>query len=154
MDLILWRHAEAEPGEPDLGRPLTAKGVRQAERIAAWLDGHLPDATPHSGESRRTRAADRARARARSSRPCREIAPGASGRGLCSPPPGGPTRREPVLIVGHQPTLGETAGAAASGSDAPPWSMRKGAVWWLSTASATSKAPQSCSRSPSGPIYV
>ena len=33
MDLILWRHAEAEPGEPDLGRRLTAKGLKQAERM-------------------------------------------------------------------------------------------------------------------------
>jgi phosphohistidine phosphatase len=30
MDLVLWRHAEAEPGEPDMGRRLTAKG-RQAD---------------------------------------------------------------------------------------------------------------------------
>ena len=43
MDLILWRHCEAEPGEPDLGRRLTSKGVKQAERMAAWLDSHLPD---------------------------------------------------------------------------------------------------------------
>ena len=43
MDLMLWRHAEAEPGEPDLGRRLTAKGVKQAERMGAWLDRHLPD---------------------------------------------------------------------------------------------------------------
>ena len=43
MDLILWRHAEAEPGEPDLGRRLTAKGVKQAERMGAWLERHLPD---------------------------------------------------------------------------------------------------------------
>src|SRR5436190_21449722 len=39
MDLILWRHADAEPGEPDIGRRLTAKGLKQAERVAAWLDG-------------------------------------------------------------------------------------------------------------------
>ncbi len=45
MDLILWRHAEAEPGEPDLGRRLTAKGLKQAERMGAWLDHHLPDGT-------------------------------------------------------------------------------------------------------------
>ncbi|HEY5306925.1 MAG TPA: histidine phosphatase family protein, partial [Casimicrobiaceae bacterium] len=43
MDLILWRHAEAEPGEPDLGRRLTAKGIKQAERMATWLEVHLPD---------------------------------------------------------------------------------------------------------------
>jgi phosphohistidine phosphatase len=43
MDLVLWRHAEAEPGEPDLGRRLTPKGLQQAERMARWLDHHLPD---------------------------------------------------------------------------------------------------------------
>ena len=43
MDLILWRHADAEPGEPDLGRRLTAKGIKQAERMAGWLDRRLPD---------------------------------------------------------------------------------------------------------------
>src|SRR5438477_12429982 len=43
MDLILWRHCEAEPGEPDLGRRLTSKGTKQAERMAEWLERHLPD---------------------------------------------------------------------------------------------------------------
>ena len=38
MDLILWRHCEAEPGEPDLGRRLTSKGLKQGERMAQWLD--------------------------------------------------------------------------------------------------------------------
>ena len=52
MDLILWRHAEAEPGEPDLGRRLTAKGIQQAERMAKWLDRHLPATTRDSVESR------------------------------------------------------------------------------------------------------
>ena len=43
MDLILWRHAEAEPGEPDLERALTPKGVKQARRMADWLTSQLPD---------------------------------------------------------------------------------------------------------------
>ena len=42
VDLILWRHAEAEPGEPDLGRRLTSKGLKQAERMGGWLDHQLP----------------------------------------------------------------------------------------------------------------
>ena len=43
MDLILWRHAEAEDarGGDDLGRPLTNRGRRQAERMAAWLGPRL-----------------------------------------------------------------------------------------------------------------
>ena len=56
MDLILWRHAQAqmllaEDGESvlpfelerDLARTLTPKGQRQAERMAEWLNQRLPD---------------------------------------------------------------------------------------------------------------
>ena len=42
MDLILWRHAEAEPGDNDLERALTSKGRKQAARVARWLDQRLP----------------------------------------------------------------------------------------------------------------
>jgi phosphohistidine phosphatase len=35
-----------------------------------------------------------------------------------------------VLIVGHQPTLGLLAARLLTGQD-QPWSVRKGAVWWL-----------------------
>ncbi|WP_204271061.1 histidine phosphatase family protein, partial [Escherichia coli] len=48
MDLILWRHAEAEviaPGQDDLQRALTPKGERQARRMAAWLNHRLPATT-------------------------------------------------------------------------------------------------------------
>ena len=48
MDLILWRHAEAvEIGESsqDLERALTQKGERQAQRMAQWLNHHLPSTT-------------------------------------------------------------------------------------------------------------
>lgn len=46
MDLILWRHAEAEvlaPGGSDSERTLTKRGQRHAARMAQWLDAHLPD---------------------------------------------------------------------------------------------------------------
>ena len=42
MDLILWRHAEAEDGVPDLERRLTGKGRKQAERVAQWLLQRMP----------------------------------------------------------------------------------------------------------------
>ncbi|HET7159881.1 MAG TPA: histidine phosphatase family protein, partial [Burkholderiales bacterium] len=35
MELVLWRHAEAEEGADDAARRLTVKGVRQAQRVAA-----------------------------------------------------------------------------------------------------------------------
>src|SRR5262245_41762189 len=42
LDLILWRHAEAEDGTPDDERRLTGKGHKQAAKIAGWLSEHLP----------------------------------------------------------------------------------------------------------------
>ena len=48
MDLIFWRHAEAEDereGLADIDRPLTARGEKQAQRVGAWLDRHLPEGT-------------------------------------------------------------------------------------------------------------
>ncbi|MDP1716682.1 MAG: histidine phosphatase family protein, partial [Burkholderiales bacterium] len=45
MELILWRHADAEDGRPDAGRKLTAKGAKQAEVMAAWLRERLPEDT-------------------------------------------------------------------------------------------------------------
>lgn len=129
MDLILWRHADAEPGEPDLERRLTAKGVRQAERMAAWLDSHLPDRC-RILVSPAERAQQTARALGRKFRTVPELSPGAAAAAVLAIA-GWPDAREATLIVGHQPTLGETAALLMSGSDAP-WGMRKAAVWWLS----------------------
>ena len=36
-----------------------------------------------------------------------------------------------VLVVGHQPTLGQTAALLLSGEEAY-WSIKKGALWWFS----------------------
>jgi phosphohistidine phosphatase len=129
MDLILWRHADAEPGEPDLERRLTAKGVRQAERMAAWLDTHLPDRC-RVLVSPAERAQQTARPLGRKFKIVPELAPGASAAAILAAA-GWPDAREATLIVGHQPTLGETAALLLSGRDAP-WGMRKAAVWWLS----------------------
>jgi phosphohistidine phosphatase len=41
-----------------------------------------------------------------------------------------PESKEPVLVVGHQPTLGLAAAYLVAGV-AQPWTLRKGAVWWL-----------------------
>lgn len=129
MDLILWRHAEAEAGEPDLGRRLTAKGIKQAERVAAWLDGHLPDST-RVLSSPADRAQQTALALKRKFRVVPDLAPGASVSDVLRAT-GWPDAREPVLVVGHQPTLGEVAAWLLAGEERP-WSVRKSGVWWLS----------------------
>ncbi len=128
MDLILWRHAEAEPGEPDLGRRLTAKGHKQAERVATWLEGRLPD-TCRILASPADRAQQTALALKRKFRVVPELAPGAGVAAVLAAA-GWPDTREPVLVVGHQPTLGQVAAFLLSGEDVS-WSIRKSAVWWL-----------------------
>jgi phosphohistidine phosphatase len=129
MELILWRHAEAEPGEPDLGRRLTAKGLKQAERVAGWLDARLPE-TCRILVSPADRAQQTALALKRKFRIAQELAPGATPAAVLAAAQW-PDSRESVLVVGHQPTLGEVVALLIAGAEAD-WSIRKGAAWWLS----------------------
>jgi phosphohistidine phosphatase len=136
MDLILWRHAEAEPGEPDLGRKLTGKGEKQARRMADWLHAHLPDSA-RIVVSPAARAQQTAQALAelgpRKLRTMESIAPGAGVDDILAAA-GWPDARHPVVIVGHQPTLGWVAGRLLAGEPSN-WAIRKGAVWWLQSRS-------------------
>ncbi len=129
MDLILWRHAEAEMGIPDLDRRLTAKGVKQAARMAQWLDARLPDSC-RILVSPAERTQQTVQALQRKYRTLPELAPGASAATVLAAA-NWPDSREPVLVVGHQPTLGFVVSLLLSGQEAY-WSIRKGAVWWLS----------------------
>ncbi len=130
VDLILWRHAEAEPGEPDLGRRLTSKGHKQAQRMAQWLDRQLPDSC-RILVSPADRAQQTAQALERKYKTVEALAPGAVPHALLAAA-NWPDARDPVLLVGHQPTLGQLASFLLAG-DELPWSMRKAAVWWLTT---------------------
>ncbi len=129
MDLILWRHAEAADGIPDNARKLTAKGVKQAEKIAAFLHQHLPDDTRILA-SPATRAQQTVTALTNHFTLVPAIAPGASAQAVLQAarwPDAGGT----VLIVGHQPALGEVA-AQLLGCIDYPLSIKKGALWWFS----------------------
>lgn len=131
MDLILWRHAEAveaREGDDDLGRHLTAKGERQAERMAGWLGRQLA-ATTRVLVSPAVRAQQTARALDRKFKTVDEIAPARTTEALLHVARW-PDAREPVLIVGHQPALGMTVAYLMSGST-DPWSIRKGGLVWL-----------------------
>lgn len=132
MDLVLWRHAEAEIGEPDLGRRLTARGDKQARRAAEWLHAHLPDSA-RILVSPAMRAQQTAQALAelsqRKLRTVEEIAPGATADELLAAVDW-PNARQPIVVVGHQPTLGWVVSMLlADGQRA--WSVKKGAIWWL-----------------------
>lgn len=130
MDLILWRHAEAaDRGAPDdLSRPLTAKGERQAVRMAEWLNHRLAHST-RVLVSPALRCQQTAKALGRPYKTLLAIAPGAAPDALLQAARW-PESGEPVLVVGHQPTLGITA-ALLLAELPQPWSVKKGAVWWL-----------------------
>ena len=131
MDLILWRHAEAvESGAevPDLDRPLTARGERQAARMAAWLNRQLP-ATTRVLASPARRTQQTAMALERKFRTVPAIAPDALPQAVLEAARW-PTAKEPVLVIGHQPTLGLVASQLLTGV-AQALAVKKGAVWWL-----------------------
>ena len=131
MDLILWRHAEAEreePGEPDLARALTHKGDRQAQRMAAWLNQRLPDSARILVSPAR-RCQQTARTLGRKFKTVEEIGPDVDPHKLLQLARW-PEGTEPVLLVGHQPTLGLVASLLLTGM-AQPWTIKKGAVWWF-----------------------
>jgi len=146
MDLILWRHADA--GEPvpdpieDLQRGLTTKGEKQATRMADWLNRFLPEST-RVLVSPALRCQGTAQALGRKFQTREALGPGGTVGNLLTLARW-PDRREPVLIIGHQPTLGMTAALLMAGTQGsveaaneqplhatPAWSVRKGSVWWL-----------------------
>ena len=129
MDLILWRHAEAEEGGPDLERKLTPKGRKQAKRVATWLLQRLPSkVTVLSSPARRARqTADALELRTKL---VDRIAPGAAVSDVLEAVDW-PRRKDAIVVVGHQPTLGCVASYLVSGSPVE-WSIKKGGLWWLS----------------------
>ncbi|WP_343583193.1 histidine phosphatase family protein [Herbaspirillum sp.] len=128
MDLILWRHAEAELGEPDEGRALTPKGHKQAGKIADWLDRNLPESC-RILVSPATRTLQTVEALGRKYKVHPELAPDKSATDLLRAA-NWPDSREPVLIIGHQPTLGLVASQLICGQP-QEWSLRKANVWWI-----------------------
>ncbi len=131
MDLILWRHAEAEDwveGCNDLERSLTQRGEKQAARMASWLDRQLPEATRIlCSPARRCEQTALALGRKYKIKP--ELVPDGTPEQLLEAALW-PTSRVPVVIVGHQPTLGSAVAylLAMQHGSCP---VRKGAVWWI-----------------------
>jgi len=131
MDLIFWRHAEAEEAsgnQPDSKRRLTARGEKQARAVAKWLREHLPKKT-RILVSPAVRAQQTAHALALPFEIEPKIAPGADVAELLAAAQW-PTHPGAVLLIGHQPTLGRAAALLLAGRE-DDWSVKKGAVWWL-----------------------
>ncbi|UJP04721.1 MAG: histidine phosphatase family protein [Nitrosomonas sp.] len=128
MDLILWRHAEAEEGFPDAARRLTLKGGEQAQRMAVWLKGKLPGRV-------RIIASPTVRTQQTAQALCADfitdnvIGPSATVKAILDAA-NWPNAETAVLIIGHQPTIGEVVHhlipVIPSGLR-----VKKGSVWWI-----------------------
>jgi phosphohistidine phosphatase len=128
MDLILWRHAEAEEGGPDLARSLTGKGRKQAARVAEWLLQRLP-AKFTLLASPAARAQQTAETLAARIKTIEKLAPGAAVSDVLQAA-GWPDGDGVVLVVGHQPDLGAVVAHLLGGGN-ESWSIKKGGLWWL-----------------------
>lgn len=114
MRLVLVRHAEAAPGEPDELRTLTPEGHEQARALGERLrsDGIEPDAVLSSPLLRaRETAADLGFGEPE---PLDELAPGATADGVRTAVRG---RGETVIVVGHQPDCGQITAALRGGAE-------------------------------------
>ena len=129
MELILWRHAEAAEGIPDDTRPLTEKGRLQAERMAHFLSGRLP-ANARILVSPAVRAQQTAAALSKHFITAPNIGVHATPQTAIAAA-GWPMAGGAVILVGHQPWMGELASLLMTGH-ADYWSIKKGAVWWFS----------------------
>jgi len=132
MNLILWRHAEAEDYAPsDLARQLTVRGRKDAQAMAKWLRGRLETNTVILA-SPAARTVQTVEALTDQYRTVDALAPGGSVDDVLAAA-GWPEGIAPtVVIVGHQPTLGSVAAQLIAGDD-DSWSVKKGGIVWLAS---------------------
>lgn len=133
MDLILWRHAEAEDATAKLAdakRRLTERGEKQARQMAKWLREHQPkNLRILVSPTQRTQMTAHALGLPFETVP--KIGVGADAADILAAA-GWPDHGGAVIVVGHQPTLGRVAALLLAGEEAD-WTIKKGAVWWFST---------------------
>ena len=135
MDLILWRHAEAEDwvlddevSVLDIDRSLTQRGEKQAARMALWLDKQLPISARILVSPAR-RCEKTALALGRKYKTRAELAPDAIPAQLLKLVTWS-SNKYPVLLLGHQPMLGQIIAQLLALKDGD-CAVRKGALWWL-----------------------
>ena len=115
MRLVLVRHAEAAPGDPDELRAPTPEGQEQARRLGERLrsNGVQPDAVLSSPLLRARQTADALGFG--EPEPLDALAPGATAEDVRAAVAG---RGDTVVVVGHQPDCSRVT-AALRGGDEP-----------------------------------
>ena len=136
MDLIFWRHAEAEDGSAnsrDADRALTKRGRKHAAKMAKWLSQHLPADTQvlcsparrcletaaalHDLNGIEIQVADFLSVESTLEHIAKAVAK--------------VTTANTLLIVGHQPNLGLLISRLV-GMEQHACVVKKGSVWWIS----------------------
>jgi phosphohistidine phosphatase len=129
MELILWRHADAEEAGAggDLARELTKRGRKQSERMGAWLRERITDDWRVLSSPAR-RAVQTAEGLGMPFEERAALAPEASVAAILHEAQW-PDGKRPVVVVGHQPTLGEVAAKLLGTRE--DVAFRKAAAWWF-----------------------
>ena len=114
MKLVLVRHAEAAPGDPDELRTLTPAGHEQARELGERLraDGIEPNAVLSSPLLRARETATGLGFG--EPQPLDELAPGATAEDVRAAVAG---RGETVVVVGHQPDCSRITAALRGGAE-------------------------------------
>jgi phosphohistidine phosphatase len=131
MDLVMWRHAEAvdwQEGCDDLDRALTARGYKQTIRMAEWLDRQLPESTRIFSSPAR-RCEDTVCRLDRKYKLHQNLLPETNADDILAAIQW-PTAKGTVLLVGHQPMIGQIIAQSLGLKDCA-CAVRKGSVWWL-----------------------
>lgn len=131
MQIILWRHAEAEIGVHDLERQLTTKGHNQATKIALQLRKKLPE-NHQIWVSQALRSKQTAAHLGVPGCELPQLNPEADAQQIVSLFQGIHTN-ETVVIVGHQPWIGQICAFLLNQNwnTKSHWSVKKGGFWWF-----------------------
>ncbi len=130
MQIILWRHAEADDNyHRDLSRQLTPKGHGQAQITAGWLRQYLPGnyLLVSSEASRAKQTAQHLSEPLIDGRFNPGSRPARVERALKSLLD---THNRPIVLVAHQPFLGQVASLFVR-SDSMPQPVKKSGIYWL-----------------------
>ena len=117
MRLFVIRHADAEAGEPDELRRLSAEGREQARELGMRLSAESvrPDAILTSPLLRARETGEALAAELGvESESSETLAPGATAAGVLAEIEG---RGETVLVIGHQPDCGQIAAELGDGAE-------------------------------------
>lgn len=128
MEILLWRHAEAEERDKDdLERKLTDRGMNQARSVGHWLLDRRPEALRIlvSPAIRTLQTAEALRLEY-------EISPQLSPSGTALDLIGAADwpSAGAVLLVGHQPALGRLAARLLIGTERD-LTIPNGGLWWF-----------------------